>query len=124
VLNANAHEQQLFALFPLVLHTDEKLAKPWRSLANAESAWTFLLMQYPLPDQNLHPEAPHNSSIHQQPASEVPEIIPRVHVSGTREAAQLLHILKEGSQYKSETIGTDGLRWHHSARKNLGNDED
>lgn len=126
VINANAHEQQTLALFfPLVLHTDGKLAKLWKSLADAESAWAFLQMQYPLPDQDFHQEATHNSSIHDQPASEVPEIRPRVYVFGTRKVAQLCQILKEGSKYKSETIGiTNGLRWRHSGRKNLDNDED
>lgn len=118
---ANPDEPQTFVLvLPLVFHTDEKLAKLWKASADAESAWKFLQMQA-LPDQNHHQDVTYDSIMHPQP-----ETMPRMRVSGAaREAAQVLWIWMEGSEYKIETIGTsNGFRWRNSARKNFGDDAD
>ncbi|KAH8763808.1 hypothetical protein F5883DRAFT_559785 [Diaporthe sp. PMI_573] len=122
VFIANPQEPRAFVLvLPLVLHTDEKLAKLWKALADTESAWVFLHTQYPLPDQGAHQEITYNSISHPKPASEVLEARERMQVSSEASwAAQVLRIWKEGYEYKSEmTETTTGLRL---SRKRLGDD--
>ncbi|KAJ0100691.1 hypothetical protein J7T55_000108, partial [Diaporthe amygdali] len=79
VFIANPQEPQTFVLvLPLVLHTDEKLAKLWKAMADTESAWVFLHMQYPLPEQGPHQEITYNSISHPKPALEIPEAMERM----------------------------------------------